>query len=60
MKTIMHDTTVTTARSLIIQSGIQSVFNDERPLVCKRNNEKSLVFTTGVLRPIKAFSGQAT
>ena len=36
MKTRMRDTTVTTARSLIIQSGIQSVFNDERPLVCKR------------------------
>ena len=26
----------------------------------KENNEKSLVFTTGILKPIKAFSGQAT
>ena len=28
--------TVTTAPSLIIQSGIESVFNDLRQLICKR------------------------
>ena len=36
---------VKTARSVIIQSGIQSVFSDQRPFNCyaKENNEKSLV-----------------
>ena len=34
--------TVTNARSLIyIQSGVQSMFNEQRPLICKRNNEKA-------------------
>ena len=60
MKTVMRANaqsemyTVTTAWSLIIQWGIESVFNDPGNWYAKENNEKSLVYHWS-LKPIEAF-----